>query len=213
MVKRVMVFEVAVFLSLFCAAGLHAGDGPWEKVKEAEGITVYARPVEGSDFKEFRAECLIEAPMEAVNNVLMDVPRLTEWMPSVIVAEVIEYIDGKGAVMYEEMKSPWPVRNRDFLFEVRIARGPESIVRVIRAIGHEKYPAYAPREGRVRVTRLTGRWDLLKRDRATYVVYGIRSDPGGSLPAWLANSAARDLPFLTLRGLKRLANEPRYRGR
>jgi hypothetical protein len=203
---------VAAFVLMIpMASASTAAEGPWEKLKDEAGITVYGRTVEGSSLKEFRAEALIDATMEVVNNVLCDVPTLKDWMPSTIVAELLHLRGFEYAVMYQQMKSPWPVANRDFLYEIFITRTPDSIIRVVRAIDHIKFPRYAPRPGVVRVNEMSGGWELLRRGKATRVVYHMRSNPGGSLPAWLANSASSDLPFKTILGLKTKVKEPKYR--
>ncbi len=205
----IRVLTIAVIAApLFTA--ISAAEPSWEKLKEEQGITVYGRPVAGSDLKEFRAEALIDATMEVVNNVLCDVPTLKDWMPNTLSAELLYLRGFEYAVMYQEMQSPWPVANRDFLYEIFITRTPDSIIREVRAIDHGKYPRYAPRRGIVRVTSMEGGWRLLRRGKSTFAVYHMKSNPGGSLPAWVANGASRDLPFKVMLGLRARVRDPRY---
>ena len=37
-------------------------------------------------------------------------------------------------------------------------------------------------------------------------------DPGGAVPAWLANIILRDIPYFSLRRLRRVVNQPRFQG-
>jgi hypothetical protein len=65
---------------------------------------------------------------------------------------------------------------------------------------------YLPlQQGFVRVSRVKGFWQLKPYEGGVEVVYQVHSDPGGSVPAWLANSFVVDAPFNTLINLRKLA--------
>ena len=46
-----------------------------------------------------------------------------------------------------------------------------------------------------------------KGDNLTEVTYQVHTEPGGSVPSWLANSFVVDAPFNTLSGLRTLAEK------
>ena len=61
-----------------------------------------------------------------------------------------------------------------------------------------------PRDGVVRVTALRGFYRLTALDGGrTRVVYQVYSDPGGSLPRWLARKATEKIPAETITTLRR----------
>ena len=37
-------------------------------------------------------------------------------------------------------------------------------------------------------------------------------DPGGAIPAWIANIILRDIPYFSLKRLRRVINQPRFQG-
>src|SRR5690606_33390493 len=45
------------------------------------------------------------------------------------------------------------------------------------------------------------------------VVYQLVLDPGGYIPAWLANMLLRDAPYFTLDRLRRIISRPEYQRR
>lgn len=63
-------------------------------------------------------------------------------------------------------------------------------------------------EGVVRVAKVDGFWQFTAQGERVEVVYQVGSDPGGSVPAWLANSFVVDAPYNTLYKLRQLAEYP-----
>jgi len=73
----------------------------------------------------------------------------------------------------------------------------------------EGVPTYKPEEkGYVRVAQVDGFWKLVpKGDNLTEVTYQVHTEPGGSVPSWLANKFVVDAPFNTLKALKQHAEK------
>ena len=58
-------------------------------------------------------------------------------------------------------------------------------------------------KGVVRIPYLDGFWLLEKiDDNKTKVTYQVHADPGGTIPAWLANATAVNNPYETLRNMR-----------
>mgnify|MGYP002718257558 CR=1 FL=1 len=74
-------------------------------------------------------------------------------------------------------------------------------------------PQYLPKEdGYTRVASLKGFWKFVPQgDGKVEVTYQVHTEPGGSVPSWLANSFVVEAPFNTLSGLRALAEEPGLR--
>ena len=68
---------------------------------------------------------------------------------------------------------------------------------------------YLPEEeGYVRVAKVEGLWKLTpKGPGQTEITYQVQTEPGGSVPSWLANSFVVDAPFNTLKGLRERAEK------
>lgn len=203
--KRVLVPVIVVMWAMY---GSSAAESQWRKVKEVDGIAVYTRPAEGSDLDEFMGQTLIDAPVEALNEILEDVPALTKWMFNCKTSYVIERAGKNKAIVYNETKAPWPVENRDVVVESNTRREGKRVIRAFRAVSHPRVP---PKKGVVRITDMNGEWVFERRDEKTFVTYRVRSHPGGSIPPSIANWTSIKLPVDTLQGLRRMAGDQKYR--
>lgn len=100
---------------------------------------------------------------------------------------------------------PWPVTGRDVVIHVTTEKTADGTV-----IRHLKAdPTYIPEEkGQIRVPKLVGEWKLQPKGQGvTEVTYQVETEPGGSIPSWLANSFVVDAPLNTLKGLRSAAEK------
>ncbi len=191
-----------IFLTLAISVPLYSGES-WKLVKSKGSINVYTKPIPGSKFKEFKGVAYINASMEKINKIIDNISGLTKWMPNCIISKTIKKNSENHIILYQELKSPWPVSNRDFVVESFIKKTPGKIIRTLKAIN---YPAVPVKKGKIRITDMKGRWILTKKgDNKTLVVYQVKSNPGGTLPASIANLASKDLPYKAIQGLRNMA--------
>lgn len=187
----------------------YSSQNEWVMVKSEDGITCYGRFAPGSEYKEIKGESIIDAPAELISSVINDIPNLKSWVPRTIVSELIEKKDSY-LVLYCEFRAPWPVTNRDYILEYRVRKTTDGIIHTIKALNHDKYPAYAPRPGRVRITDMEGSWRLLKKGGKTYSICEMRTNPAGFIPVFIVNQYSKEITFDTLQGLKRAIKDPKY---
>ena len=92
-------------------------------------------------------------------------------------------------------------QNRDVTLRVRRTFSPETGVYEIASVA---VPDEGPPESRayVRVRTSVGRWRLAPAaDGGTAVVYTVRTDAGGLLPAWIVNAAQKDVSAQLVRAM------------
>ena len=180
--------------------GIGHNQTTWSLTKEKDGIRVYTQEIEGSDFKAFRAVTEIRGSLLAVYETLMDIENYVHWVPYTKTSKVLEHQD-KRYQCYILNDAPWPVSDRDgfydYLFEYFPNRRKATItIKAIPDFGEEH-------EGVVRITQTDGFWDLSELEEGMVkVIYQVHSDPGGSIPAWLAASSVTSVPIKTLKGLQ-----------
>lgn len=190
----------------------HAETGAaWESIRNENGIEVWQRSVVGTSVIEFRGRGNIDVPLLQALAVLVDTDHNHEWMKNCAESYVIErQADGTG-IAYSRTKSPvFFVSDRDAVVTSRLRLLPEQqTVRLdIQGIDYPPKPVPA---GVVRLASVTASWTLRQIDSThTEVTYQVLADPSGSLPKWLVNSVAADLPFYSLSGLRRQSTLPRY---
>lgn len=198
-----------ISLSLVFISGALLSQQEWAASKSGEGITVYTKDVPGSAFKEFKGVAMVNANIEVVGRVIDDIPAAVQWMKDTKVSTLVETRGKDATVQYNEITAPWPVSNRDVVVYSKTTRTPDRITYNYYATTHPSQPA---RPGKVRITKMTGYWMLMKKgDDKTLVIYQNNTDPAGSLPAWLVNKTVTEQPYYTLRDLRKMVTMAKYR--
>lgn len=182
----------------------------WDIVKEENGITVYNRTVTGSAFNEFKAVAIINARIETVGEVLRDVASYPSWAADIVKAKVIQKISDDNMLVYFHQNVQWPVEDRDMLLKINTLTDFSKGRSEIRIIGVNSPLIQSP-NGTTRVKEISGQYllEYIEREH-TRVTYSVKSDPGGSIPASLANMSSKDIPYRTLLGLKKMVLLPKY---
>ena len=193
---------------LLCGLGLvlapAAWAEEWQVAKDEEGIKVSLSEVPGSRYKAYRGVTVIKAPLAKVRAIQEDVVGACAWVHECQSQKLLKHAGGEGWT-YTRFNTPWPVTARDSVTHVITVEQPDgSVMRTL-----EGQPDYLPREqGYVRVTEVKGFWKLVPKGDGTEVTYQVHTEPGGSVPSWLANKFVVDAPFNTLKGLRARAEQP-----
>jgi hypothetical protein len=182
----------------------------WREVKHSNGVRVFTRPSEGSPLDEFKGVTIIDAPLEVIVEVIRDVPAQPEWMADCIEARVVKQFGENDYLVYSMNSAPWPVSNRDVIVRSKgtanMEKGTVSII--FTALKDSPVPI---RAGVVRITDLLGQWHLKKISSSkTEVIFIIKANPAGNIPASIANMSSREIPYRTLLNLKKMAKKEKY---
>ncbi|WP_341520468.1 START domain-containing protein [Pseudomonas sp. G.S.17] len=183
--------------TVLMAATAQAED--WQVAKDEGGIKVSLTDVAGSKYKAYRGETVINASIAKLRGLQEDVAGACAWVHECKSQKLLKH-EGNKAWTYTQFNTPWPVTPRDSVLEVTTEQGADgSLTRKLQG-----QPKYIPEEqGFVRVAQVEGFWKFLplSADR-TQVTYQVHTEPGGSVPSWLANKFVVDAPFNTLKALK-----------
>lgn len=184
--------------------------GEWEFVREGHGIVVHRREVKGSPLHEFRGRGVVKAPIERVYAVVRDAERRTQWMGNCAASWGIDLRDAEQTIYYRT-KAPWPLFDRDVILYGKSGIDLDNGVWVV-PFASVEHPEGPEVKGVVRMPFLRGHWKLFPQEggKETLVEYQVHADPGGSLPNWVVNWVSRKLPYETLLGLRRQADEVSY---
>jgi hypothetical protein len=198
---KVLLYPLSLLIWFLSSS--FTSDSEWELRKEEAGISIYTRTNEGSSFKEFRGiVTLNNTTLMAALEVLLNVENYINLLPGCSEAKVLlrkgKYYD----IRYFVIKAPWPVTDRDAIFEATttFSKNKEKA-----KVSLNPLPYYIKeKEDFVRIKKGYGFWEVEELpDNSVQVIYQSLGDPGGSIPAWLANSAAVSNPFETLQNLQR----------
>ncbi len=209
-----IINTLAIFLALtiFISAVDAAERGDWKLKKTSAGIEVYVREVPGSDLNEFKGIMYLKGVrLGSLLAVFDDTPAYPAWMHECIEAKLLKRINLFERITYTVTHAPWPVWDRDIISYSIVKQDPKTLTVTIQLAGRADYLPQVPK--RVRVPKLNAVWIFKPMDNGEIMVfYQLHSEPGGTLPAGLANMASVDLPYYTLFKLRDFIKQEKYAG-
>lgn len=183
---------------------------PWQQASQRDDVAVFTREVQDSPLRELKAESVMPFGAETLWQVIVDTAHYADFMP--YMEEARRITSDTDSVHYEYQRLNLPlVKKRDYVIKTTSEPDGGDGVWVHR---WQSAPDIgpAPTKDAVRLTRVDGSWTLRRLDADhTHVTYQLYTDPGGSLPRWIANRAnSQGVPDLMMAVRKRAQN-PQYR--
>lgn len=198
-----------VLLALLIFSYAAFSQNEWKLAKEKNGIKVYVRDAGTNGLKELR--CTTEFKNVSLHNIIAvfkDVENSGQWTKELKRSVTLKTISDFESMEYYEIKAPWPIKNRDLIYNVKIHQDTKDKSIHIQA---KSIPNYIPKkESIVRVIHSHGFWKFTpKPGGAIDVQYQLYADPVG-FPAWLVNMLATDSPVDVVLSLKEFLKKPEY---
>ena len=196
---------------LLLLAILPVHDSTWELKKDKDGIKLFTRHEEGYALKAIKAETVFNASLETCIAVLRDIDHLIELFPDCEKVVKVKQ-DENSQIHYLQLKAPWPVTNRDGAFGLKYSFDAKEQTVIIEA--KMVSDAYPVQDGFVRLNKGSGTWKFKRIDAThTSLDYYYLGDPGGNIPAWVANTVIEESPFRMLTNFHKLVKLDRYKGK
>jgi hypothetical protein len=151
-------------------------------------------------YLEFRGTTEVSAPVARAVAWIGDAQRMPEWFFRCQEAGLIERVSPTEGYSYVVLHLPWPLAERESVTHWRIADTASGATVVRLENAPDRLPA---RDGRVRVPRARGAWEITPRaDGTLEIALQMHFEPGGRLPGWIVNTVVVDLPYWTLHNLR-----------
>ena len=167
---------------------LLAAPPEFKPVDEVDGILIESRPVEGSAFAELRMTAVSDASVEALCDAAFGDGSIDPSETEVKLRRVLEQKPDER-IIYDQISAP-VVSDRDYAVRIVRVREPGGACESRWEAVNDRAPPLQP--GWVRIEKLRGSWRFEPDGASTRVIYTIFTDPGGSLPAFLAESSRRN---------------------
>ncbi len=199
-----------IAVMLWTAGTAQAGE--WKKVSSDDGITIYNREQAGSGVKEVKAVGTINAPHWVCKNVIDDEAHYKDFMPYTEASDVLKQAQDVKYV-YQRISAPL-VSERDYTLAIRNKsfRKPDGsiVYKKVWSLANAHGPK--PKDGVVRLSTNEGYWVFEDAgNNKTHATYYVNTNPGGSLPSWVANAAnTRAIPNL-FEAVTTQSKKPQYR--
>lgn len=189
-----------VFLLLFAT---HLWAQPaWTLKRNQNGVLIYSRPLKDSKFNELRAVFDLQGTFEQLNSILNDVSNYKTWVYGTVASSLIQRKSATEIIYYSQVSAPWPISNRDFYSDTRIwvdsaAHQMRLSSRNIDSFPHSK-------DHFIRMPFLKAEWIITAPSpNNLHVEYTLSWNPGGDVPAFMANSFSTSGPLQSFTELKR----------
>ena len=181
---------------------------PWQPCSAgaSDGVTLERRAVPGSKFYEYRASARTAAPPDAVLHGIWY--GVTEQIPPMVKLRKVLSTSSIAMVFYDQLTTK-VVSDRDYTLRISWTRDPRTgVIEVPFGTMNELGPPPAP--GHVRVPMIRGDWIItpVAADLAAgaerpatgaQITYLCYSDPGGSIPAFMARGAQQEQVLIDIR--------------
>jgi len=194
-----------IILLATCFIG-HSEDA-WKLELDKEGIKVYTRYVDGSAFKEFKAEMVMDGSISEIADIIADVERFPEWSYKTVSVKIIRK-EGNIIHYFYVSDTPRFLKTRVAFFESEKSIDPKTNEITFTLINIQGNQPISDSE--ILIPTMKGYWKLTSLgNNKVRVMMQMLTEPGGIIPAWLANLVVVDSPFVTLKGLREQFNKKR----
>lgn len=183
--------------------------GNWELRKDRDGIRVYTRTGDSSQFDELRVETTTTGKLSSLVALILDIGNYPNWSFNSEKAYVLKKVSQSELYFYSLVHSPWPASDRDLAVHLHLIQDSSTRTLYIHA---DEIAGYIPgKKGVVRVPVSAEHWVVtpLTGDRIK-ISYELRLDPGASAPPWLINLFSTKGPFETFCHLREQLKQPKY---
>jgi hypothetical protein len=199
--KRIIIILPFMFLATISGAS-----DQWKSIVERNGITLYARELNGHSEAQFKGVGVVDRPLEAVGSVLSDITSYPKWFFKCIEAKKISTENSSELhfFLYVAIDTPWPFSDRDVVYKTGVTIDYASQKVVVHSIALKT--AIIPlRRQYVRITDSEHQWILEKISKnRTRITFINRTNAAGPFANYLSNSGTRDTTLYSLENLKRI---------
>ena len=187
----------------------------WTLASDIRGIRVYVRNQPGSRLKAFRAVMRMELADEyALVALSNDYPNLPDWIHFIRHVEELQREGPLRRWLRFITRLPWPLHDRDVVLRLDVEQHRDEHDDGVRVRFHNVDDLLPRDSGYLTVPELHGISGFRRLPgHEIELFYELSLDPGGRIPAWLANRVLRDAPFFTLERLRQVLHRPEYQGR
>lgn len=193
-------------MALFLCVTRATAQAEWRRVAARDGIKVYTKAVPDSKIRAMKAECVLDAGVDEVVALLLDVKAAERWVCHTKSCKLIKRVSDTELFYHTEVNLPWPLDNRDFVTHLSVVKHEKSDVVTVEA---PAVPGMVPlRAGVVRISASVNRWLIRPLPNGkVWVEYTLQVDPGGHIPAHVVNMFACRAPIETFQNMRSVLAE------
>lgn len=202
----------SLLLLLTCGLAQAAPEAQqWRLVSDKNGIQVYMKHNDDSRLKTFRGVTRFSVDrLDTISGVLNDTPNMPRWMHFISHAKEIRRSDYLNREYQFLTSLPWPLADREAVVKLLVRQDEKTQAVTVHVINSPTL--LPPNANYIRMPEMQGRFAFAPtgKGKEVEVTYELILDPGGYIPAWIANIVLKDTPYFTLERLRRVVERPEY---
>ncbi len=199
-----------VLLIIFNSAITYAQD-LWKLESDKDGIKVYSKSIDGTAFKSFKAHMSIKGSIHTFVAILQDIENMPEWGYSVKSTELLESTGDTLQIYYAVASAPFPFENRDGIYQNTFRWDGRNKILFVEI---ELLPGYMKKASRLVRLKGNGFWNVkVLKNQMLDITFSMLVDPGGNIPAWMANIFVNTTPISTMTELRKVMVDKKYQNK
>lgn len=212
---KIMKILLTLLLMLALSPVTHANqpdqEPEWILVTDRDGVRVYRQDEKSTRLKTFRGVARMPVDdFKAIGVLMDDYDAVAGFMHMVSEIRDVKRFSHYKRDVYITTQLPWPVSDRDAPLRVSFYQEPDSYDLIMPMALN---PGMPEQSGYVRMPQMQGYYRFSPvAPGEVEVTIEVILDPGGAVPAWIANIILRDIPYFSLKRLRRVINQPRFQG-
>ena len=106
------------------SAELAYDSADWHLDFDKEGIKIFTKTQTDSDYHAFKAEAVLNAPIQDIMAVMANPGSCMEWVHGCIESWGLKEESFNKRYAYSVNDLPWPVQDRDYVIEIKTSNDP-----------------------------------------------------------------------------------------
>lgn len=198
MLSNIQIFFI--FCCLLCANISFAQE--WKLLKNSEGIKVYNRTYQNTEFKEYKAVMKVTTSLNALIKLIKNDTLAKNWISRVKKFHTLKTVSDKEWYTYAEMSLPFPFQNRDLISHNILQEDQNQVI--IQLVSQPNF--IAEKKDKVRMKTSKGKWEFRQlSDNEVEVIYEFFSEPAVALPQWFVQPFIVQGIYNTLETMRKIA--------
>jgi hypothetical protein len=158
----------------------------WKFKKKKNGISLYTSTTKGSNYRGSKVVLDVPGDFEDIMNIVNDLSNVNNWFHGCLKSKIITRTKDKQ-IAYVEIDLPFPYDNRYFIYVTEIIERTDKTIK-IKMYDLPEHDYIKEKNGLVKITSVVGYAEYTQVEGGSVRIINTNSmDPGGNLPAWVAN--------------------------
>jgi len=184
----------------------------WQLTRQDQrrNIKTFSRLEDGKRYRSFKVEAELDARLETLARVLIDVDNYTKWFWHTRESRLLKQVSPTEFIVYMVHNAPAGLPDRDSV--VRVIVEPQTRSKPYLTLRASAVPDYIPQRKplvRMSAEEITVKYSPIATNKIRIEVEGY-FDAGGAIPAWAVNFVQRSAPYSVVLGLQRMVDSDHY---